>query len=1101
MEQAVNTFQKGLNTDSHPMAQGNDSLTDALNATFITQNGNEIILQNDMGNRRIDNAFLPSGYQPVGMKEYGGIIYVAAYNPITNKSQIGSFPSPERKIDVNDDNKLSGELNIKDGQYFSFNTKIENGIKFLNSDTILIPLEQSSKNSILLHAGDKFVVYCDNIENYKDLLSNYDNTVGDKVISPKNRLYTLSLGILNSQNEFVDITSSLERWDGNNIVENLSDKSNIYKFNYKYFIPTGLSVNESSLTIDDNTLRKEREIRPANTYSYKLVGPLYLKCQLNHINSFNYNIYGEKDTDNRAKSITIEATITYNCPDGINSKLDDDNGNEIYDGFYTGIPSSNFFDLYVKEHANSTTYKIRTNQTSNISSCSYNPDTNLYTVVISKTYTNVKATSGSILKYYICVSSDICNKDQNLNNVYIKELSQEGELDLSLLNTGTISILDWRFLNDVEQEQTLLSYSFDIYPKKDQEFQDLVLRLTPYSTDGLENNKTIQYFIPGSITRGNITTTLYWDQALGGPINPRKLYKVELHYSIVEQGIEWAYSNVMDNSNLWLLTTELLNNCYSLTSPEFVSNYSDVTNPIMQSYLTIKPKDYFNVYEVGSSTVEEEGSMIVSTNDTSNNYQYKWKYTYNGELRVSTTINELYPDCIILNEIPVLSLSNPQQIENLIIDNLSYKYIWYDKAIGNSLYTVGSIDGLFKKISQSMITNGYDNFGIGIMNHGRDNHRDYHELLVTKTKSNSYSICNGKNDNADDEVSSEDKTWDYVDSRDSNGAIEFVFSEYENYLTGILDKLYAWGKGSPVDSIVFSESGPDKHRYATINYFRKGQNFSNLNDTSDSSCKKSRLWWRTENGEYALYDDLISQKDDIYNIFQNFVYRLEEKKNFSDLNIGVINVSQIDEFGEKQYALTLTCTNYNRILKFPNVSDFIFKLSQDSEDIYYTPYFNSSDEFSDYVNSFPTNYIQNVYIDNNNNIKLVDGNNNPLDTTSVYILSDGKLYPTNNFKMTRDIRLDLNENYNGFVFVPTIDKSSPTLRYNIGWFNNDDQKTSLLFDSVYVIPKIVDIIKQDTSTPYNDKPTGNSGHTNSSTGHIVPKQQPNDTDYILRDEI
>jgi len=33
------------------------------------------------------------------MKEYGGIIYIAAYNPITNKSQIGSFPSPERKID------------------------------------------------------------------------------------------------------------------------------------------------------------------------------------------------------------------------------------------------------------------------------------------------------------------------------------------------------------------------------------------------------------------------------------------------------------------------------------------------------------------------------------------------------------------------------------------------------------------------------------------------------------------------------------------------------------------------------------------------------------------------------------------------------------------------------------------------------------------------------------------------------------------------------------------------------------------------------------------------------------------------------------------
>jgi hypothetical protein len=49
-------------------------------------NGNEIVLQNDMGNRRVDNAFLPEGYEPVGMKEYGGIIYIAAYNPITNRS-------------------------------------------------------------------------------------------------------------------------------------------------------------------------------------------------------------------------------------------------------------------------------------------------------------------------------------------------------------------------------------------------------------------------------------------------------------------------------------------------------------------------------------------------------------------------------------------------------------------------------------------------------------------------------------------------------------------------------------------------------------------------------------------------------------------------------------------------------------------------------------------------------------------------------------------------------------------------------------------------------------------------------------------------------
>ena len=61
-------------------------MSDCLNGTFVTMNGDEVILQNDMGNRKVDNAFLPAGYEPVGIKEYGGIIYLALYNPITNKS-------------------------------------------------------------------------------------------------------------------------------------------------------------------------------------------------------------------------------------------------------------------------------------------------------------------------------------------------------------------------------------------------------------------------------------------------------------------------------------------------------------------------------------------------------------------------------------------------------------------------------------------------------------------------------------------------------------------------------------------------------------------------------------------------------------------------------------------------------------------------------------------------------------------------------------------------------------------------------------------------------------------------------------------------------
>ena len=77
---------------------------------MITYNGNEFVLQNDMGNGRVETAYLPSGYVPVGIKEYGGIIYVASYNPLTNKGQIGSFPSPERNISSSEINKAKDEL-------------------------------------------------------------------------------------------------------------------------------------------------------------------------------------------------------------------------------------------------------------------------------------------------------------------------------------------------------------------------------------------------------------------------------------------------------------------------------------------------------------------------------------------------------------------------------------------------------------------------------------------------------------------------------------------------------------------------------------------------------------------------------------------------------------------------------------------------------------------------------------------------------------------------------------------------------------------------------------------------------------------------------
>lgn len=73
--------------DLHPLSTQNKSLTSALNATLITFNGNELVLQNDMGNTKIQDAktgnliTLSDGFIPVGMKEHGGVLYIASHNP------------------------------------------------------------------------------------------------------------------------------------------------------------------------------------------------------------------------------------------------------------------------------------------------------------------------------------------------------------------------------------------------------------------------------------------------------------------------------------------------------------------------------------------------------------------------------------------------------------------------------------------------------------------------------------------------------------------------------------------------------------------------------------------------------------------------------------------------------------------------------------------------------------------------------------------------------------------------------------------------------------------------------------------------------------
>lgn len=89
-----NQFKDGLIMDVHPLQTPNTALTDCLNGTFITYNGNEHVLQNDMGNFKLNKCKLKENYMPIGTVSYGDILYIASYNPIEKTFELGSYPSP-----------------------------------------------------------------------------------------------------------------------------------------------------------------------------------------------------------------------------------------------------------------------------------------------------------------------------------------------------------------------------------------------------------------------------------------------------------------------------------------------------------------------------------------------------------------------------------------------------------------------------------------------------------------------------------------------------------------------------------------------------------------------------------------------------------------------------------------------------------------------------------------------------------------------------------------------------------------------------------------------------------------------------------------------
>lgn len=144
----TNSFGDGLNKDTNNLLTPNTVMTDCLNGTIVTYNGNEFALQNDLGNYKFNKGSLNFGYVPIGMKEYGNILYIVSYNPIDDKVEIGSFPS--MKVTSSSDIRTKEdptEIELKADSVYNKYTEIANNSQLvllvdINKDNILNPGDQ-----------------------------------------------------------------------------------------------------------------------------------------------------------------------------------------------------------------------------------------------------------------------------------------------------------------------------------------------------------------------------------------------------------------------------------------------------------------------------------------------------------------------------------------------------------------------------------------------------------------------------------------------------------------------------------------------------------------------------------------------------------------------------------------------------------------------------------------------------------------------------------------------------------------------------------------------------------------------------------------------
>lgn len=655
--QAQNTFNEGMVLDNHPLMTPNTVLTDALNATLVTMNGNEMVLQNDMGNARVENAKLPPGYIPVGMREYGGIIYIACYNPLTNKGQIGCFPSPQRQKTATQISEVTPTFKFPDVTYI----KEENGEEWYKINSLLTKCEIFPKGTII-RSGDKFSVGLsissmfdtDNIDfTGEHYISNYDNVEKGLVKTPMNRMYTFGVATLDNNGQLRDITNQLKRYKGGQQIQFSNIDSDLYKFNCGYW-QNEMSTEGKDGLVSSELMDQTNVQSKLNTYNSKLFGRLFLYAKYNAIDNVDISIVGYKKSEitNNIKNpiysnpkqddnniikidspivLFIYANYKYNCPDG-SAFLNDKNLAKPQEGYRY------YFDKYENDSIirgllltlkinGSVTQEMlefnipqenNENYTTGYGYPVYDSITNLYS--FSQLFTlPIKSSSNQIIEWSAIPIMRFFDNGKLINGGQLPDKEVNGSLDTGNINSGVMKLNTWNYY--ISGDRINLRWGYESYPRDNDVISDITFKFYDIATNEIVLNNDGTINTDSSIPRWTYITknrlsyngtfsenfdinNFISDKASTNIFAPNKLFYVRISYT---------YNTVTREDYRWMLITGLYNPSYWGT--EEYSSIQDYNDFLKCYYISSNGKYYIFNYgstELDLNIVTQEGYSVVT---------------------------------------------------------------------------------------------------------------------------------------------------------------------------------------------------------------------------------------------------------------------------------------------------------------------------------------------------------------------------------------------------------------------------------------------------------------------------------------------------------